>query len=295
MNGKGKAVLARAALLLCTLIWGSSFFIMKNTLDSIGGIYLLAIRFTIAAVLLSLVFAGKFRLLNKGYVLGGSVMGLLIGAGYVVQTLGLGLTTAGKNAFLTSSYCLIVPFLYWAVAGKKPDKYNISAALVFTLGLGFVSLGPDGGGAVGAGDMLTLLSGFLYACHIVAVNRISPGRDIILLTLVQFISASVMLWLLGALTEDFPANLGGGAVVSLAYLGVMCTAVGLLLQNVGQKYTPPSTAALLLSLEAVFGAMFSVIFAHERITPRLLLGFALIFSALVISEAKPGRRLKDDK
>lgn len=296
-SNKTISILAKLALVIATLIWGSSFFIMKNTLDAMPSFYLLAIRFTIGSVLLSLIFLPKYKKLDMGYVKGGAVMGVFLFMAYGLQTIGLNYTTAGKNAFLTAIYCLIVPFLYWAVAKIRPDKYNITAAILCVIGIFLVSVNPSAEGGVNIGDILTMGGGFMYACHILAVNKAAEGRDIILLTILQFITAAVLCWITALLIEDFPARLSHGAVMSLAYLGVMATTAALLLQNIGQKYTPPSTAALLLSLEAVFGVLFSVIFADEALTVQLALGFALIFIALVISEAKPrfGRKTSNDK
>lgn len=292
---KGISVLAKTAIVLATLIWGSSFFIMKNTLNSIGSFYLLAIRFTIASVILAAVFFPKLKLIDRSYLFSGAVLGMLIALAYTLQTVGLVYTTPGKNAFLTAVYCLLVPFLYWAVSGDKPDGYNISAAIICIVGVGLVSVNPSAETVFNIGDLLTLAGGFMYACHIVAVNRTGAGKDIILLTIMQFVFAAVFFWIAAALTEDFPASMGMGTIQALVYLGVMATAAALLLQNIGQKYTPPSTAALLLSLEAVFGVLFSVLFADEKLTVQLVCGFALIFAALIISEVKPGfGRIKNE-
>ncbi len=293
-QSKGISFLAKTALVLATIIWGSSFFIMKNTLNNIGSFYLLAIRFTIASVLLTVIFLPKMKKLDRGYIFGGAVMGLFIATAYAVQTVGLTFTTPGKNAFLTAVYCLIVPFLYWAVSHKRPDAYNIIAAAICLAGVGLVSINPSAESMINIGDVLTLIGGFMYACHIVAVTMVSKDRDIILLTVLQFIFAAIFFWIAALCTESFPSGLGAETGAALAYLGVMCTAAALLLQNIGQKYTPPAQAALLLSLEAVFGVIFSVIFANEPLSPPLVLGFALIFAALVISEAKPGKKRKDD-
>ncbi len=279
--------LSKTAIILATLIWGTSFFIMKNTLGSIGSFYLLAIRFTIASVLLSVIFMGKFKKLDRAYLRGGAILGLLIGSAYALQTIGLTFTTPGKNAFLTAVYCLLVPFINWAVAGSRPDSYNISAAIICMAGVGLVSITPGAESLLNIGDVLTLAGGVMYAFHIVAVNKLAGGKDIILLTVLQFAFAALFFWIAAPLTETFPKALPNEAILSLAYLGVMCTAAALLLQNIGQKYTPPATAALLLSLEAVFGVIFSVIFADEHLSVPLVLGFTLIFAALVISEAKP--------
>lgn len=290
-----RSVLARLALISATLIWGSSFFMMKSSLDSIEPFYLLAIRFSIAAAVLSLIFFPKFKLMDKGYIKGGVVMGVFLAMAYGVQTMGLRFTTPGKNAFLTAVYCLIVPFLYWAAERKKPDGYNIAAAVICLVGIGFVSINPSDGGGVNKGDLLTLCGGFMYACHIIAVNKASKGRDITALTIIQFATAACVFLAAGVLFNKAPRGLETGTALTLLYLGIFSTAAALLLQGVGQKYTPPSQAALLLSLEAVFGVMFSVIFADERLTVQLVIGFILIFSAVVISEVKPGHKPKPGK
>ena len=284
---KKTSILARLALVTATIIWGYSFVLMKDTLDHVPSFYLLAIRFTMATVVLSLIFMPKFRKMDIKYLLHGSIMGLFLFLAYGFQTVGLTFTTPGKNAFLTAVYCIIVPFLSWAVTRKRPTAVNIIAALLCVVGVWFVSVNSADNGGVNIGDLLTLCCGFLFACHIIAVNRFSPSRDVILLTIIQFGSSAVFSWICGLAFETFPTHFGAEAITSLLYLGVLSTAFALLLQNVGQKYTPPSSAALILSLEAVFGVVFSVLLAGEKMTLRLTLGFALIFAALIISEALP--------
>ena len=161
-------------IVLATLIWGSTFFIMKDTLDTVDLQFLLAFRFTVAAVLLALVFWKRWRHLDRSYWLRGVIMGVLLYAAYTVQNYGLMDTTPGKNAFFTAVYCVIVPFLSWALDRRRPDKFNLLAALLCIAGIGLVSW--DGGLSLRWGDVMTLCSGFLYACHIVAATRFSQGR-----------------------------------------------------------------------------------------------------------------------
>jgi len=279
--------LAKPMIVLSTLIWGSSFFIMKDTLDHVDTMFLLAFRFSFAAVLLALVFWKRWKDIDRSYWWRGGLMGVFLCAAYVVQTYGLKGTTPGKNAFFTAVYCVIVPFLYWAVDRVRPDRYNILAALLCIAGVGLVSW--DGGLALTWGDALTLVCGFLYACHIVAVAKFSKGRDILTLTVIQFGAAALLCWAGTLITRGFPAQgLPGRAWLSLLYLAVAATTLALLFQNIGQKYTAPSSAALLLSLEAPFGVAFSVAFTDESPTPFMYLGFALIFIAVVCSETKLG-------
>lgn len=277
--------LAKPMLVLATLIWGSSFVVMKNTLDNIPVFFLLGFRFTMAAGILALVFWKRWKTFDKRTLFGGVAMGVLLFLAYTTQTFGLTGTTPGKNAFLTAIYCVIVPFLYWFVCKQRPNKFNLLAALLCIAGIGLVSLNADL--SVTWGDGLTLLSGVFYACHIVTVSRLSQGRDIFLLTIVQFAVAALLSWIFMAFTGSVPSGaISAPALWSLLYLAVAATAVALLFQNIGQKYTPPATAAVLLSLEAPFGVLFAMIFSGERPTPQMLLGFVLIFVAILCSETK---------
>ena len=122
--------LARLALLLATIIWGSSFIIMKDALDNIGTFFLLAVRFTGACILLAIVFFRKLKKIRKDVGIAGFWMGTALIAAYILQTFGLAETTPGKNAFLTAGYCILVPFLFWAAAGTRPARYNIAEAFL---------------------------------------------------------------------------------------------------------------------------------------------------------------------
>ena len=281
---KKQAVIGRLALLVTTLIWGTSFVVLKSTLDSISTLYVLAFRFTGAAVLLALIGIRQLRQLDLGYLKGGALMGVFLFAAYVLQTYGLVYTTPGKNAFLTATYCVIVPFLYWLLCKKRPDRYNISAALLAILGIGLVSLNDDL--RVGLGEGLTTCCGLFFALHIIATSHASQGRSAAVLTMVQFAVAGALAWVFALVTEPFPRGIPADAWTGIVYLCVMCTAVCFLCQTIGQKYTPPATVAIMLTLESVFGALFSVLFYHEQLTLRLFAGFAVIFAAVAISETK---------
>ena len=261
---------------------------MKNTVSGLPPHLLLGIRFTGGTLILSLIFMRRLRGLDWEHVWQGGLAGVLLFCAYCTQTLGLTTTTPGKNAFLTAIYCVIVPFLFWIVNRTRPDKYNIAAAVVCIAGIGFVSLEP--GFVVGRGDLLTLVGGFFYAAHIVAVAKIGRDKDPILLTIMQFAVSAVLAWTVWGIFEsrstDYSVLASREMLFNLAYLVLGATSIGMLLQNIGQKYTNPSSAALILSLESVFGVVSSVIFYHEELTARLIIGFALIFAAIIISETK---------
>lgn len=278
-------------ILAATLIFGSSFLIMKQAVDGIPVFTLLAIRFTGAGVMFALIFWKKWRLLNKETLIGGAVLGTLMFLGYAFQTYGLsGIgswegTTPGKNAFLTATYCVLVPFLSWMLTRKRPDRYNVAAALLCLLGTGLVSLNEDF--TVVGGDILTLICGIAFSLHILAVDKYAKTCDILLLTVLQFLFMALWSWagifLAGETMTSLPS---GSDLLRLGYLAVCASGLAMLFQNIGQANTPPATGAVLLSLEAPFGVMFSVLFGSERPTAQMYLGFALIFFAVILSETK---------
>ena len=299
---KETSVLARFAsplIVLATIIWGSSFVVMKNSVDVLPTFWLLAIRFTFSALVLAVVFIKRWKVLDRQYLIGGTVMGFCLFVAYAFQTFGLEQTTSGKNAFFTAVYCVIVPFLYWVIAKRRPDKFNILAAFLCIAGIALVSVTGSNATAFNMGDVLTLIGGFFFAAHIVAVAKYSEGRDIFILTTLQFASFALFSWIGVLITRPAltPGVFDQSLIFSLAYLVIFASCGALLFQNIGQKYTVPSTAAVLLSLEAPFGVFFSILFANERPTPLMFVGFTLIFLAVVCSETKFSflRKKKVDK
>ncbi len=279
-----KSLLAKLALFSAALIWGSSFIIVKDTVDALPPNFLIAVRFSAGWIILGIVFMKKLKKINLSYLWQGAIIGFMLFCAYSTQTIGITDTTPGKNAFLTAIYCVIVPFMFWGLTKKRPDIYNFLAAFLCIAGIGLVSLTQAF--TVGFGDALTLIGGVFYAAHLVAVSIFGKDKDPIVITILQFFYASVFSWITSLCSETIPSAVGSEALWGVVYLCVFCTAGALCLQNVGQKYTNPSAAAILLSLESVFGVLFSVILGYESLTPKLVFGFALIFVAVVISETK---------
>lgn len=279
-----KKNLGRTALLLATFIWGVSFVLMDFALNSVPPLFLLAVRFSGAAVILFFIGIKDLKKLDKTYIGGGALTGTILLAAYIFQTYGLPLTTPGKNAFLTAVYCIIVPFLCWIIYKNKPDKFNIIAAVVCISGIGLISLGADL--RVGLGDGLTLICGFFFALHIVTCGHYIEGRSPILLAMVQFITAGAIAWGGSLLLEPFPTSIPIEAGLNLAFLTIMSTALCLSLQIYGQKHTPSSQAAVIMTLEAVFGAAASILLSMELLSFKLFCGFLLTFVAVIISETK---------
>lgn len=281
-------MLYKFLIVLATLIWGSSFVVVKDTTDVVSPAWILVVRFGLATVILAVVFLGKRKLyFRKDYIALGALFGFLLFMGYYLQTIGITDTTPGKNAFLTGTYCVMVPFFAWGIARRRPHVFNIAAALMCIAGIGLVSLGT--GFSMSFGDLLTLCCAVFYGLHICFVSKFSQNRDIYVLTMWQFFFVTVFSFVSGAMFEKPPnfGELDWTTWASLLYLGIACTTLALLFQNIGQQKLPPSTASLLLSLESPFGVAFSVALGAEALTVRMVCGFVLIFAAFLVSELAP--------
>lgn len=274
----------RLALLTAAVIWGSSFIVMKDALADVPVFQLLAIRFTLGGLLLALLFRKRLIASGPAVLRHGAVCGVLLLAAYATQTYGLITTTPGTNAFLTAVYCVLVPFMAWGLYRKKPTAYNWAAAVMCIVGIGLISLSGDL--SIGQGEALTLLSGVLYALHIMALSRYGESDDPISLTIAQFGFVAALSWCCTLLFEQGASFPAPAVWPQLLYLTVLATAVTLVCQSVGQSLTPPSQSAILLSLESVFGVLFSVLLGREELTLQLGCGFALIFVSVIVSETQ---------
>lgn len=286
MSEKTMKLLAKPMLFAAAFFWGASFMLMKGALDSIPTGYLIAIRFTVGAPLVALLSWRHWKDFSPDYLWRGGLAGLLLFGVYWVQTVGLETTTASNSAFLSAVYCVVVPFLTWALFHERPDRYNILAALLCIAGVGFVSL--TDALTISIGDGFTLLGAVFCAANIIAVARLGQGRDVMLFTAVQLAAVALCAWVLALTTEtfDFSVLAQPQVLLPMLYLCIMATAACLVLMNVGLVWSEPAPAAVILSLEAVFGVILAVIFYGDPLTPRLLAGFALIFIGVLCSETK---------
>lgn len=292
VNTNRRALLAQAALLLCGVLWGSGFVVMKNSLDALPITWLLALRFLIAGIALCAVLYKKIIHADRPALIGGAICGTLMYVAYLVQTVGLKYTTAGSNAFLTAVYVVLVPFFLWAMNKKRPAPREVAAGVLCLAGVGFIALTARF--TVNIGDALTILCGVLYAMHIVCVSYFTGrGVDVLLLTALQFAATALLALPVALLFEPVPsiAMLSvPSTCLSLLYLGFGCTLLALVLQNIGIRYAPPAHASLLMSTEAPFGFLFGVVFLSEPLTVRFGIGAALIIGSIILSQT--GQRIK---
>ena len=271
-------------LVAMALMWGFSFFVMKDVLDALPPYLLLGVRFLPAALLMLAIYRRRILAnLDRAHIAVGLAMGIFMGVAYVFQTLGLGETTPGKNAFLTGTYCVLVPFISYVMAREPLTRYNVGAAVICLAGIGLVALDNL---SMNIGDALTLAGAFFFALEIAVVAKYGRDIDVNVMTFWMFLLIGVGSLATSAVTEvpPAPSTWTPGLVGTLVFLSGGCTCLALLVQNLALAHVPSSTGSLLLSLESPSGVFFSVVMTGEVLTGRLVAGFALIFFAVVLSE-----------
>ena len=280
-----KTILADISLLFVAIFWGLGFVAMKDALDTFPTFWLLSLRFFSAGLLMGVLFYRRIATMTKEDIRAGAIIGFFLFLGFATQTLGLNYTTPGKQAFLTATYVVIVPFLSWGLHRIFPGALSFVASLVCLAGMGMLTLHE--GASIGAGDTLTLLCAFFFACQLIATEHYAAKKDPLVLTLLQILMVALMSLPCALAFETWPGFQGGSGLWSIAYTVVFCTIVAFSVQTTAQKFTPSTHTAILLSLESVFGALAGIYFLGELFTPRMAVGCALIFIAVLLTEAGP--------
>lgn len=272
--------LAEAGLVYCALVWGSTFYLVKDALSGVDPVALVAWRFLLsAALLLPLVWTRrkKPQLLKES-----AVLAALLAALYLSQTVGLAHTSAANSGFITGLFVVFVPLFCLIFFASPPTKAQWAATAV---ALGGLWLLTGGAGAFNKGDALTLVSAMTYAGHLLATDRYVRGdADTVLLSFHQFwmTGAAALLW---AAAGGRPlAVSGGNAAGIIAFLAVAPTISAFFIQMAAQRLTSPVRVALIFSLEPVFAAAFAWTLGGERMTAANALGGGLIVAAMIIGE-----------
>jgi len=281
-----KTVIADISLVFVALFWGIGFVAMKDALDTFPTFWLLTLRFGSAALPMGILFRNRLSAITKEDIRAGAIIGVFLFLGFATQTLGLNYTTPGKQAFLTATYVVIVPFLSWGLRRIFPGVLSFFASFICLVGMGMLTL-QEGVLSIGKGDTLTLVCAFFFACQLIAIEYFAAKKDPMILTLLQILMVCLLSLPAALVFETWPGFQGGSGLWSIAYTVVFCTIFAFAVQNTAQKFTPSTHTAILLSLESVFGALSGIYFLGEVFTPRMAAGCALIFVAVLLTEAGP--------
>lgn len=273
---------AEAALLGLTLIWGGTFAISKLGLREITPMFMLAVRFAAASLLLLLLFRRSLFPLTRLQLRKGATLGLFLFLGFAAQTVGLTLTTASKSAFITGLMVVFVPLLQVAVERKPPRVGNLVGVAVVCAGLWLLTA-PDIAG-INAGDLLTLLCAALFGMYIVYLDMVSDAMSTAQLTFLQLAATAVLAAAGTLLFEEVRWSASPGSLATLAYLVVFATVIAMYVQTRYQKDTTPTRAAVIFTLEPVFASVLAWFLLGEELGPRALAGAALILGGVLLSE-----------
>ncbi|MEZ3435379.1 MAG: DMT family transporter [Lachnospiraceae bacterium] len=278
---------AAAGLIAVTVIWGGGFVASDMALESLRPFQIMTIRFLLASVLMGAAGIRELKEINGKEIRAGILMGTALFAGFAFQIVGLQYTTSSKNAFLTALNVVMVPFIAFIILKKKIAATSIAGAVMAIVGVGLLSLEKNL--TLGVGDALTLVCAAGFAFQIFFTSEFVKKYRAVALNFVQMLTAValsvVSLFLFGE--TEFHVSVKGA--LSVLYLGVISTALCYLLQTASQRYVDETKAAIILSMESVFGTLFSILILHEQITLRMVCGCVIILAAVIISNLADAR------
>lgn len=274
-------ILAEIGLLYAAAVWGATFFIVKDVLTQIDPFILVGYRFTFAGMLLACYLAVRRVPILPG-LKDGIILGVILWALYIPQTIGLKYTSAANSGFITGLFVVIVPILAYALFRKKPSAWEAVALLLSLAGLWFLT-----GGAYGMnfGDLITLIAAFFYALHLLYCDKyMKVGRDPIVISVQQFLLVGLLSFATGWVF-DLPFSIGDRTMVlTVVFLTLVPTLSAFLIQLYAQKLTSPFRVSLIFALEPVFAAIFAWTLGGEQFVVRSAAGGLLIFIAMIVAE-----------
>lgn len=296
-NKAFKKYFAEAALLVMTIIWGGTFVIVKESLNDVSSMLFIAIRFGIAGLIILFFLILKKHLIDRKSIIPGLVLGVFLFIGFGFQTVGLQHTSATKSGFITGTLVVMVPIFQMIIEKKTPTRGSIIGTILVFIGILFLSSGGTSitsflselGSTFNLGDTLTLICAVFFAMQVVYMDIYSPKNDFWMLFIIQLIVVS----LLGLITsvifhvtdfEKIHLSLTDNLWTGILYTSLLATCINFGLQTKYQKVVTPTKAGIIYSFEPIFAALFAFFLLNEKISNFGLVGSALIFSGLIISE-----------
>ena len=285
-------------LLLAAIIWGTAFVAQSKGMDYVEPFTYNSIRTLIGGIALfpvNAVLSKRSSLHSithrKVSIIGGICCGIILFAASSFQQLGISMTTAGKAGFITALYVIIVP-VSGLFFGKRPHiKIWVCAAVAVA---GFYLLCVNSSFIVSNGDVYVLISAFFYAFHIIAIDYFNARKaDCMLMSCIQFFTAGTIMAICMFIFEAPLLENVLEARYTILYTGIMSCAVAYTLQIAGQKYTEPSVATLIMSLESVFAALSGWLILHEKLSIREIIGCIFVFSAVIAAQYERKNKEKD--
>ena len=281
-------LLATAALLAVTACWGSTFFLIHDLLQRVPTLDFLAVRFAIASVTLILLAPKALGRLTRESRRHAVVLGCLYGVAQILQTAGLAQTPASVSGFITGMYVVATPVFAALILRTRIGALTWVAVGLAMAGLGVLTLS---GFSVGYGEALIFVAAMIYALHIVGLGAWSDARQALGMAIVQLIVITVICLVCtapnGLVLPDRTSDW-----LSVVYMAVFAGAGAMIGQTWAQAHLPPTRAAIIMSMEPVFAALFAVLLGGESATVRMVFGGLLVLAAMLIAELAPRRKVE---
>jgi drug/metabolite transporter (DMT)-like permease len=289
MSFLSRSLKAQLLLIVVTFVWGSTFVLIKNALNDVTPLLFNAIRMTLAAAVLGIIYWKNIRKMNRAEFLAGSLTGLMMYAGYEFQTSGLRLTTPSKSAFLTGMSVVLVPIVLRLGWRKQIHPWTIVGVIVACAGLFFLTVPSGGGGmfalnGINLGDVLTMGCAICFAFQIVLVGQASERFGFEPIAFLQVAVSAVLMFMTVPVAERAHIAWSSTVVWGILITGLLGTAAAFTVQAWAQQFTPPTHTALIFLLEPVFAWATSWVVLHERLGMRASLGAGLILTGVILSE-----------
>lgn len=277
-----KKTLGIIGLVIITIIWGGGFVASDIALNELSPFEIMSYRFLIASIIMGVFAWRNLKTIRKDEIIYGSILGVALFSGFALQIIGLKYTTPSNNAFLTATNVVMVPFIAYFIGRKKLNKADIIGSFTALIGVGILSLQSNF--SIGTGDLFTLLCalGFAFQIYLTGIfgKKIRPS----ILNFLQMFTA-FCLSIIGLLfSGSINLSLSKQGFSAIIYLGVVSTALCYFLQTAAQKHVDETKSAIILSMEAVFGTLFSIILLGEKPNLKMVIGGIMILSAVLISE-----------
>jgi drug/metabolite transporter (DMT)-like permease len=284
-----KRLRADLSLAFCSLLWGATFVVVKNSLAYSSVFVFLSARFTLAAFLMAAFRPRVFRTLKREELLAGAALGFFMFAGYAFQTAGLRYTTPAKSGFVTGSSVVLVPVLLALFWRRRLTLWVYAGVSAAVFGLYFLTVPAEGLRHLNRGDLLTLVAAGFYAMHIILVGDYTRRHSVAALSVLQVAACAALAWLATGLAsaagfERVRFGWQAQSLLGIATCAVLATAVAFSVQLWAQQYTSSSHAAVLFTLEPVFASATSYILLRERLGGRALLGAGFVLAGILIAE-----------
>ncbi|HUT68572.1 MAG TPA: DMT family transporter [Dehalococcoidales bacterium] len=281
-NWKSSPVFALIALVAVTAIWGWTFLIVKVAIARMPVMDFLALRFTVATIVMVAIRPTILRRISRRQLWRGAILGALLGLAYVTQTYGLRSTSAAVSGFITGMAVVFTPIVSWLLLRNVISLKTWLAVVLACAGLALLSLH---GWAFGTGELLTLGCALFLAFHITGLGKWSSQHESYGLALIQIATVAVMS-LVAAAPGGFTLPPDAEVWGIIGITAVLATSVAFLVQTWAQSLISPTHAAVILTMEPVFAGIFAVVIGGEHLTPRIIGGAVCVLAAMFLIQLK---------